>query len=382
MTKIYVDIAPSIMQWIAKQLDEKIVSEDMLKNIQAWLSGTKKPTFRQIEALSKKTNIPLGYFFLQKPVEEKNAMLEYRTVDSIQLQNPSRELIDTIHQMEAIQDWMREYRKNEGYDKNIYVASLKNENNLQYITNALRNDIGLVADWYKKVNESRSAFNEIRQRLTDNGIVVFMNGCVGQNTHRNLDLNEFRAFAMVDEVAPLIFINAKDSWNGRLFSLLHEAVHIWLGKNDLFNSFTGSEKPEEILCNAVAAELLVPTEDFLHYWDLFQEKDTRVKIDEITKKFCCSNIVVARKALDNHKISQSDYNSILKQTMDKFLATKNSKASGGDFYKNLVSRLDKGLIKALVYSINSGKTSYTEAYQLTATNSKTFGELTKALGGC
>ena len=382
MTKIYVDIKPSIMQWIAKQIDEKIINEEMLNNIRAWLSGTKKPTFRQIEALSKKTNIPLGYFFLQKPVEEKITMLEYRTIDSLQLQNPSRELIDTIHQMEAIQDWMREYRKNEGYEKNIYVASLKNENSIQRIACVMRNDLGLSTDWYKNFKDIRLAFNHIRQILADNGMVILMNGCVGQNTHRKLNLSEFRAFAMVDDFAPLIFINSKDSLAGKLFSLLHEAVHIWLGRNDLFNSFTGGEKPEEILCNAVAGELLVPAENFLHYWKLSEARDASEKVDEVTKRFCCSKIVVARKALDNHKISRSDYNSIVQQTIDEFLASKKEKKSGGDFYKNLASKLDNGLIKALVYSIKSGKTSYTEAYQLTATNSKTFSELTEALGGC
>lgn len=382
MTKIYVDVKPSIMQWIAKQLDEKIVSDEMLKNIHLWLDGIKQPTFRQIEALSKKSNIPLGYFFLQKPLEEKIGMLEYRTIDSIQLQNPSRELIDTMHQMEAIRDWMREYRKNEGYEPNCYVASLKNENNIQRITCTLRDDLGLAKDWYNNFNDIRLAFNYIRQLLTENGVVVLMNGCVGQNTHRKLNLNEFRAFAMADEFAPLIFINAKDSWSGRLFSLLHEAVHIWLGKNDLFNSFNSSKKPEEILCNAVAAEILVPTEKFLYYWEQSKEQEVSEKVDDVTKKFCCSKLVVARKALDNSKLSQSDYDSIVKQIIGEFLTGKQEKASGGDFYKNLASRLDKGLVKALVYSINSGKTSYTEAYRLTSTNSKTFSELTEALGGC
>lgn len=382
MPKIYIDVKPSIMQWIVKHLDEKKVNEEMLKNIRLWLAGIKQPTFRQIEALSKKANIPLGYFFLQKPIEEKIEMLEYRTIDSIQLQNPSRELIDTIHQMEAIQDWMREYRKNEAYDTNNYVASLKNENNIQHITGVLRNDLGLAQDWYNNFNDIRLAFNYIRQLLTYNGVVVLMNGCVGQNTHRKLNLNEFRAFAMVDEFAPLIFINANDSWSGRLFSLLHEAVHIWLGKNDLFNSFQSTEKPEEILCNAVAAEILVPTDKFLHYWELSEEQEVNEKVYNIAKKFCCSKIVVARKALDNDKISQRDYDSIVKQVMEKFWASKQGKTSGGDFYKNLASKLDRGLVTALVYSINSGKTSYTEAYRLTATNSKTFSELTKALGGC
>ena len=54
--------------------------------------------------------------------------------------------------------------------------------------------------------DSSEAFNKVRKLLEDCGIVVMMNGIVGKNTHRVLDVNEFRAFAMVNEWAPLIFI--------------------------------------------------------------------------------------------------------------------------------------------------------------------------------
>ena len=87
-----------------------------------------------------------------------------------------------------------------------------------------------------------------------------MNGIVGKNTHRVLDVNEFRAFAMVNEWAPLIFINGADSAGGKLFSLFHEVVHLWIGENDLYNdrrySINGT-KPVEVMCNAVAGELMV-----------------------------------------------------------------------------------------------------------------------------
>jgi len=33
-----------------------------------------------------------------------------------------------------------------------------------------------------------------------------MNGIVRGNTHRPLDVNEFRAFTIIDEYAPLIFM--------------------------------------------------------------------------------------------------------------------------------------------------------------------------------
>ncbi|MCD7883248.1 MAG: ImmA/IrrE family metallo-endopeptidase [Lachnospiraceae bacterium] len=46
----------------------------------------------------------------------------------------------------------------------------------------------------------------------------------------------------------------------KLFSLLHEAAHIWIGENDLYNdrnSRADGVSDLERICNAVAGELLV-----------------------------------------------------------------------------------------------------------------------------
>ena len=80
-----------------------------------------------------------------------------------------------------------------------------------------------------------------------------MNGVVGNNTHRKLSVNEFRAFTLIDEYAPLIFINTADSKNGKLFSILHEFVHVLLGKNSFYNDEYGTNmynSAEERFCNA------------------------------------------------------------------------------------------------------------------------------------
>ena len=106
MPAINVNIQPEVIHWALSQTQESKLGDKLMKNIKHWLDGTKTPTFNQIEDFSKKSNIPLGYFFLQTPPKEYIPLLEYRTVDSIQSANPSRNLIDTIHEMEAVQDWI------------------------------------------------------------------------------------------------------------------------------------------------------------------------------------------------------------------------------------------------------------------------------------
>lgn len=384
MPTVNVNIQPAIISWALSQTSEEKLGTKLVDNIKHWLDGTKSPTFNQIEDFSKKSHIPLGYFFLQTPPIEQISLLEYRTLDSIQLTNPSRNLIDTIHDMEAVQEWMVNYRKEWNYDTISIVGSLKGITDISVIADTIRKDLGLNIEWYKDCGNPSEAFNKVRGLLEECGIVVMMNGIVGKNTHRALDVNEFRAFAMVNEWAPLIFINGADSAGGRLFSLFHELVHLWIGENDLYNDTKYSVngiKPIEVTCNAVAGALMVPKTVFLEKWNNNTNDDIHEKIKELARMFRCSSSVIARRALDNKKIDQNVYNMVIADAIEAYIQTKQEKSSGGDYYRVARSKLDGVFVRALCESVNSGRTSFTEAYRLTNTTSKTFSEVASGLGG-
>ena len=103
------------------------------------------------------------------------------------------------------------------------------------------------------------------------------------------------SITLVSKYAPLIFINSCDSDNGKLFSILHELAHVWVGENSFYNA--------PIHANF---EILIPTQMFLQKWDSNQDKILD-KLEKIAKTFRCSRFVVVRKALDCGKISQKAY---------------------------------------------------------------------------
>lgn len=384
MPAISVSIQPEIISWALGQAREEQLGTKLMNNIKQWLDGTKTPTFNQIEDFSRKANIPLGYFFLQTPPVEQLQLIEYRTVDSAELAHPSRNLIDTIHEMESVQAWMKEYRQETGFDVLPVVGSLKENDDFKHIAETIRNNLDLSDIWYESCTNMNAAFNYVRSRLEECGIVVMLNGVVGKNTHRTLSVDEFRAFAMVDEWAPLIFINGADSQGARLFSLFHEIAHIWLGENDLYNDRGNSRevKPIEILCNAVAGELMVPFDKFLVEWNAATYADSGEKIKNLAKHFKCGESVIARKAFDAKKISYDLYKSIIDDAIEAYRQMKENKESnGGNYYNTMGNRLDGCFVRALCESINSGRTTYSEAYRLTNTSRKTFSEIALRLGG-
>lgn len=111
MPGIRVEVQPAIFKWVLQNINLENMKTKMKDDFFLWMTGEKTPTFNQLEQFSKTTNIPFGYFFLSTPPIEKMKLLKYRTVDSLDIGQPSRNLIDTINEMEAVQEWMRDYVK-------------------------------------------------------------------------------------------------------------------------------------------------------------------------------------------------------------------------------------------------------------------------------
>ncbi|MDR1546736.1 MAG: ImmA/IrrE family metallo-endopeptidase [Deltaproteobacteria bacterium] len=210
-----------------------------------------------------------------------------------------------------------------------------------------------------------------------------MNGIVGSNPRRSLNLEEFRAFTLIDEYAPLIFINAKDSTAGRIFSLIHELVHLGLGINSLFyddrtsdiNGYTGTER----ICNAVAAEILVPIESFKVMWEKYSKYDISSKITQLAKDFKISEAVIARRAFDLNYISHAIYNEMITNMIHK---PKNiTKRGGGDAIKTFLSRIDHNFFKTISQCVRTGHLLYTDAYRLTGLSRIFFDKATDIFEG-
>jgi Zn-dependent peptidase ImmA (M78 family) len=299
--------------------------------------------------------------------------------------------------MEEIQNWAREYMINSGFGSLNIVGIYKDNFDINYIAKGARETLGLDIHWYENYKDADSVFKFIRKALEKIGIFVLVNGKVKNNTHRPLSLNEFRAFSLIDDYAPLIFINGKDTKNGKVFSLIHEYIHILIGIENLLNDKYGSfynesinnndlhvndqYKKIELLCNAVTSEILVPSEIFCNRWD--KSNEIIRNIETLSKYFNCSKFVITIKAFKEKMIDYKTYSQIYKKLIDEYedIIGKKTKSSGGDFYNASSFGIDHRFFKMLNQSVFEGNTTYTYAFHLTNFSSKTFFEMEKKIMG-
>jgi Zn-dependent peptidase ImmA (M78 family) len=377
MSKNRINVAPCIWQWV---LTNVALTEKNRAEIETWASQDKLPTFSQLEKLSRKIHVPFGYFILNTPPEEELELLKFRTIGSLESQPPSRDLIDTAKQMENVQDWMREYLVLNGFGRNDFVGSVKKTGTPLAVASKIRSVLNITENWYEQVSDSDKSFKFLRERISKTDVVVMMSGIVANNTFRPLNIKEFRAFTLIDDFAPLIFINSTDSTEGKIFSLLHEFIHVGIASNSMFNVepsnfMTGS--PVETFCNRITAEILVPIAAFTKKWDSSAD-EVADKINQLSRYFKCSRFVIARRALDSHFINHEEYALVTTQVK---LRTSKKKGSGGNFYLTQASRIDRRFLLALDSSVKEGKTLYTEAFRLTNTSNSSFKNLIRTTQG-
>ncbi|WP_439259446.1 ImmA/IrrE family metallo-endopeptidase [Lonepinella sp. BR2930] len=343
------------------------VLRDSVKNIDLFMSGKKQPTFNQISSIAKKLNIPTGLLLLDKAIEVKSNRLEFRTLNSSHISRISEELRDTIIEMEAKQAFLRD----EIEFTLDFIGSCSIEENAVSVASRIREKIQITEDFQRPIPKEK-ILNFLTEKINNIGVFVFFNGKVGDNTTRPLSLDEFRGFVLTDDKAPIIFINQKDETkNGKLFTLIHELVHLFIGTDEILTEIDAGDytfDKTEAFVNKVTAEILVPKNIFKKE---AVEQLQSGQIDEQTRIlsgiFKVSEFVIVRRLYDMNFISKRTYEEKTKQLknqFDQFRKNKAKSSGGGDYYNNLSFRIDKRFFGYVQQALQQNRISYTDAFSI------------------
>lgn len=378
-----VNIKTKMLMWALERSGLNAADlQNKYPKIQQWIAGESQPTLRQLEGFAKTTVTPLGFFFLDEPPEEHLPIPYYRTIDEDGINRPSPDLIDTIQLMQKRQAWISEFLIEEGQEPAAFVKSALIGERPEAVAEKALVALGLEDGWAAKERTWTDALKTLRDAMDNAGIIVVTNGIVGNNTHRQLDPNEFRGFVLVDDYAPLVFVNGADGKAAQMFTLAHELAHVFYGSSAAFDlrEMQPSKDPVEKACNSMAAEFLVPAKLLRDAWPSARKEDE--PFQALARRFKVSSLVVARRALD---LSLIDKNAFLHFYGESVARERGvvKKSEGGDFYLTQNQRIGHRFAFSIVRAAKEGKLLYSEAYKLTGLYGKTFDKFasTLMLGG-
>ncbi len=336
-------------------------------------------TLRQLEALAKTTSTPLGYFFLPEPPEEKLPIPDFRTLPGAQVRRASPNLLETVQMMQQRQGWMRDFLIEQGQERLEFVGSVTLQDDPDQVASKIRAVLSLPNDWARRESTWTEALRVLREEAEEAGILVVINGIVGNNTRRKLDVNEFRGFVLADEYAPLIFINGTDARAAQMFTVAHELAHLWIGRGGIFNfeEMQPANDEVELFCNRAAAEFLVPASELRASWAEAQKADEPFQF--LARHFKVSPLVAARRALDLRLLNRQEFFEFYRKYQEDERRQKR-KSSGGDFYATQGTRVGERFANAVIRAVKEGRLLYRDAYRLTGLHGKTFDRYAESLG--
>ena len=186
-------------------------------------------------------------------------------------------------------------------------------------------------------------------------------------------MTEFQGFALVDEYAPLIFVNSADFVSAQMFTLCHELAHVFIGAAGVsrFEALQPSDHAIEQFCNRTAAEFLVPGDDLRRFWrDVGRRNDA---YDAVARHFKVSQLVAARRAQDIELITRNEFLEFYERYLED--EHRRDRPSGGNFWNTQNTRIGRRFEEAVVRAVREDRLLYREAYALTGLKGETFEQL-------
>lgn len=375
-----VTVKSEMLTWACERSGHS--AEDIRKRFpkfDLWNRGEASPTLKQLESFAKATYTPIGFFFLPKPPVEAVPIPDFRTMSGGRVRRPTPDLLDTVYMCQQRQEWYREFARSTGEKSVSFVGSVSQTNNVEKIAESIRHTLGFDIEERRQTPTWTDALRRFIEQADTLGILVMVSGVVGSNNKRKLDPQEFRGFALADNLAPLVFINGSDTKAAQMFTLAHELAHIWLGQSAVSDAQAMQIPDNQIerWCNLVAAELLVPLSALRSEY----KKNNKLsdEINRLARVFKVSTLVVLRRIHDAGGITKEKFWQTYHEELERLGNLPSG--SGGNFYLTQAARVSKRFARALVTSTLEGQTLHRDAFRMLGFSKlETFKDLGRSLG--
>ena len=377
-------VRPELLRWARERAGIAAVGKLLgrFKKLPEWEAGEAQPTLKQLEAFAKAVHVPIGYLFLPTPPEERLPIPDFRTHDGRGVRRASPDLLDILYACQERQEWYRDFALMVRLPEADFVGSASLGDRPEIVAARMAQVLGFDVAARAACRTWEEALRLFITQADAAGVLVMVSGVVLSNNLRTLDPEEFRGFALADKRAPLVFINGTDTKSGQMFTLAHELAHLWLGASAISDASAAplnGYAREEVWCNAVTAELLVPLVALRQV--LQHDEPPHQSMQRLARHFKVNTFVILRRLLDAGALDRPVFDRAWASERAHLREPAGASAGGGDFYRTTLSRVSRRFARALVESTLEGQTLYRDAFRMLGVKkTETFNNIGREVG--
>jgi Zn-dependent peptidase ImmA (M78 family) len=329
-----------------------------------WENGDSLPTWPQVTKLAKAYNVSELLLLSKQEIKKNKSIPDYR----VGIKNDGDEKVKKlINLVISRQKWLEKKLQESGQIKNKLQGSGKNIQNHKemagFIADQLKIDVGQIKS-FRGVGARKKALDYLIEKVEGHNIFI------GKTiSYHKLTVDDMRGLFISNDYCPFIILNRADALSAQIFSFVHELTHLFRKSDSISNSLEfrttrNGENSEEIFCNKVAVEFLLPERDFT---SVVYSKADITNISEIYK---VSEICIFYRLAELGKIRKSNQYDLEKEILAEMAENLKRKKEaqkdndGGNFY-NLMKDSNGDLFNRVVAdSYFSNNIDYVEASNL------------------
>ncbi|MFR8087554.1 MAG: ImmA/IrrE family metallo-endopeptidase [Lachnospirales bacterium] len=325
MTYVYALINKDTLAYICR---EKGVSSDFIANktkisatkLALWLTPTDStlPTIKQAKKLASCLHIPFAGLYMNStdiPLKNIPNVRNMRTMMGTSSSDDSAlniAMIDVLLE----RDFLLNANNELGLITKPFLPVVPKENDPKIWANAIREQFSISLEQQYKCNSTRQFYLYLREKIESGGLFI--------PCFTDVPIDIARGFAFYFEDLPIIGVNNEDRPPAKSFSIIHELVHLYKRESSICNDMNNSvaTKEEEVFCNAVAGELLVPQDaiNIVLSSNNYSAPYSKEDVKHMAERFSVSREVIIRRLLDLNKISKIEYDTyadLFRQEVDQ-----------------------------------------------------------------
>lgn len=294
-------VEPALLVWARNSIGLEVVDAARkigvtLERLEQWESGETRPTIAQLRGLAAVYKRPLGVFFLSEPPAGFQALRDFRRLPGTPVGTMSPELHVVVQRAHAVREAAIELRaiaeESIGQPPRLERASRDPEEFGAAARELLGVSLATQISW---TDPGRSLGGWI-DALAELDVLVLQ--------VQAIPITEMRGFSVATDLLPVVVLNGADAARGRIFTLLHEVIHVLLGAEGLCDLHTARSARSvddeiEIFCNQAAAAALMPADSFANE-QILQSPPTNGRwvdatVEALSERYSVSQEAVLRR---------------------------------------------------------------------------------------